>query len=69
MFLIINVKNTCTFSTDSNLRTTKEQAEFHGIGLHSVRQIVEKYEGEIKIKTENKEFSVTILIQNKCEKM
>ncbi|MBQ4522023.1 MAG: GHKL domain-containing protein [Lachnospiraceae bacterium] len=67
MFLIINVRNTCTFPTAPNLRTTKEQEEFHGIGLQSVRQTVEKYEGEITISTENNQFIVTILIQNKYE--
>ena len=37
---------------------------FHGIGIGSVKNIVEKYEGEFSIDKQGKEVIVKILIPN-----
>lgn len=47
-FLIIKVINTCTH-VPNDLSTTKQDSNLHGIGLKSVREIVEKYNGEFSI--------------------
>ncbi len=43
-----------------NLMSTKGETN-HGYGISSVRKVVEKYQGELLIETENNEFSVTII--------
>lgn len=45
-----------------NFATTKRIKEQHGIGLHSVNQIVEKYKGLMEIDTQEKCFCVKILL-------
>lgn len=42
--------------------TTKENKEYHGFGVLSIRHIVEKYHGEIRIRTDNNQFQLDILI-------
>ena len=42
--------------------TRKECADVHGIGLQSVREIVEKYNGEMEIEYDNNIFDVDILL-------
>lgn len=44
------------------LLTTKNEKEFHGYGIKSIRYIVAKYEGAINISTENNWFDMKILI-------
>lgn len=63
-FLIITVKNKLTKPLPEKL-TNKENPEFHGIGLKSVKKTIKKYDGQLKINTENETFTVSILIQNK----
>lgn len=65
-FLLINIKNKCTkpVGTD-DIKTTKRDSEFHGIGLRSVKRTVKKYYGEIALYIKNEEFHANILIQNK----
>lgn len=65
-FLIINIKNKCTKLTGlDEIKTSKSDSEFHGIGLRSVRRTVKKYDGQIVMYIKNKEFNTNILIQNK----
>lgn len=47
---------------DGNFVTTKPDAENHGIGLNSVRKAAKKYDGLVKISTENNVFTVQILL-------
>jgi hypothetical protein len=42
--------------------TTKKDTLFHGFGLKSIRQIVDKYSGSVSIKTENNWFNLVLLI-------
>lgn len=63
--LIIELKN----SYDGNLivengvfRTTKSFETRHGLGLSSVQEALKKYDGEIDITHNCKEFSVTVII-------
>lgn len=46
------------------METTKDNKKLHGIGLKSVKNIVERYDGEISFDTEQNEFCVTILLIN-----
>lgn len=47
---------------DGNFITTKQDKQNHGYGIKSIKTIVEKYGGSIKISTENHWFSLMILI-------
>ena len=42
--------------------TTKQDKNQHGIGLSSVRNIVEKYDGQMKIQTQEQKFMVDIIL-------
>ena len=64
-FLMIHISNYCeqpVLITHDNLETTKENPEMHGFGIKGIRLAVEKYDGHINIKQENKWFNVSILI-------
>ena len=37
----------------------------HGIGLSNVKREAEKYMGDVDIRTENNEFHVTVLLQER----
>lgn len=63
--LFINIRN----SYDNILRkhgdkyiTTKKDRQEHGIGLQSVRKVVESYEGSIQISDKNNVFDVKIML-------
>ncbi len=64
-FLIINVSNPlyAPIVFDDQLPvTTKGSSAWHGIGLRSVRQIIEKYQGFLSLNTENETFTIKIVI-------
>lgn len=61
--LFIHLENTCTrdIDIDSNvILTTKKEKDHHGIGLQSVQIIVQKYNGSIEYKCENRKFIVNV---------
>ena len=64
--LLINAKNTFKgeiIKRGETLISTKESAkEAHGIGLSNVRRVIDKYDGEMMINTDNQFFSVHIVM-------
>ncbi len=48
--------------TQSKLLSTKVNPENHGYGLQSIQTIVEKYDGEMDIKTDGEVFVLTVII-------
>ena len=69
-FFLIEVKNSFTgqvvFGQDGLPVTTKrEDVPMHGIGLASVRREAEKYMGELELKAVQREFSATVLLQER----
>lgn len=64
-FLIIKIENyyegTLQFDKDLPV-TTKDQREFHGYGLKSLRYTVHKYNGEVDISAKDNWFRLKILI-------
>ena len=72
-FLLVKVQNSfdgnITFGPDGLPATTKtKDTSMHGIGLANVRREAEKYMGEVEIRAENHQFSVTVLLQEKQSK-
>lgn len=63
-FLVIKVINQYSRDFSKGLETTKENQEFHGIGIGSVKSIVKKYEGEFSIDKKGIEVIAKILIPN-----
>lgn len=70
-FFLIEVKNSFEgevefdINTDFPLSTKQNDNSLHGIGLLNVKQEVEKYMGDVKIKVKKNEFSVTVLLQER----
>ena len=65
-YLTIRTKNTCTtdiLHTNPSLLSTKANKKDHGIGLHIIRSIVNRYEGMIDFSMEGPYFIVTIMLQ------
>ena len=71
-FFLIEVKNSfvgeVVFGQDGlPVTTKKEDVPMHGIGLSNVRWEAEKYMGELELKTEQWEFSATVLLQERSD--
>lgn len=63
-FIIIKVKNSYDGNKNNELKTTKKDKEYHGIGLKSIKRIVEKYQGEFELEFKEKEVEATALLLN-----
>lgn len=48
---------------DGNLLTTKKDHKSHGYGVNSIRRVVEKYQGEVLLDTQNNIFTITIIMK------
>lgn len=66
-FITINIHN----YYDGNIvfedklpKTTKKDSAYHGYGMKSVKYLVDKYQGEMSIKTSNQVFNLNILFFN-----
>ena len=51
----------CCYNSYNDYISTKRNPENHGIGLHTVGKLVEKYGGVMKIEAGEEEFSVKIV--------
>ncbi|MCM1008910.1 MAG: GHKL domain-containing protein [Ruminococcus flavefaciens] len=60
-FLVISISNKCT-KTEISLETTKPDKKLHGIGLHSVRHIIKRYNGEFSVVHKNSVFNANVMI-------
>ena len=64
--LLINAKNTYEGEIirkgETLISTKKNATEAHGIGLSNVRRVIEKYDGEMMIDTEDNLFNVHIIM-------
>lgn len=59
---IVNTYDGIINFKQGKLVSTKTQAENHGIGIASVKKIVEKYGGEVKIEYSKEEFKVKVFL-------
>ena len=69
-FFLIEVKNSFVgevlFGQDGlPVSTKKEDVPMHGLGLSNVRREAEKYMGELELKTDRREFSAAVLLQER----
>ncbi len=63
--LFIHIRNSCQGISDGklqHLKTTKEDASNHGIGLGNVQRIIEKYHGDMELICENKNMETDIIL-------
>lgn len=63
---VVKITNSCNISPNiqnSNLLTIKKDKNLHGLGLKSVKKIVDKYDGSLewKYKKEEKQFEICII--------
>ena len=63
-FIVIKIINKYSREFSKRLETTKHKKMFHGIGTSSVKNIVEKYQGEFSIDKQGNEVIAKILIPN-----
>lgn len=60
--LFIQVKNTYIGEQLIGIPKSSKTKKYHGIGLTSIERMVKKYQGEMKIKTEDNKFSLEIVL-------
>ena len=63
--IIITVKNSYSGELereDGVFKSLKSDKDNHGIGLKSINQVIEKYDGLIKINTKNNIFTANVLL-------
>lgn len=66
-YLSIEIRNSTFDRVEFNkgkMFTTKKDKLFHGFGLETIKEMVEKYNGHINYEQEEKTFIVRILLQN-----
>lgn len=51
------------FKYDSNMGTTKKDKLNHGYGLSIIKNIVNRYDGNVEFESSNNTFSVNILLK------
>ena len=56
-------KNNASIYLNENLETTKKNKNAHGYGLKNVKEIVEKYQGNLQIKKTEGKFIVSIILK------
>lgn len=61
---ITNTKTNAILEEKGRLKSDKDDAAFHGLGLSNVREMVEKYNGTLDISYTEDTFTVTALIAN-----
>lgn len=63
--IVIIIKNNVIANVDiNNLHTTKREKGRHGFGIASIKQLVEKYEGDVVFTCENLIFEARIMLRN-----
>ena len=65
--IVICCKNSCS-ETVMDLHARKSDKRNHGFGLSSVKQIVEKYNGDVWWESEKESFTLNINLWEKIEK-
>lgn len=63
VILITNSINVSVLADNKNLETSKTDKELHGIGINSIKNIVEKHNGMIQFYEEENEFCCHIMIE------
>lgn len=63
-FILIKIINKYSGEFSKKMETTKQKKMFHGIGIVSIKSIVDKYEGEFLIRKQGNEVIAEILIPN-----
>ena len=55
-------KGDIKFNSDGSIKTTKDNAKYHGYGTKSIAYIVKKYEGKVEYQVNNHIFKLKIVI-------
>lgn len=65
-YLSITMRNYCDkqlkFSEEGLPLTTKEDSEYHGFGMRSIKLIVEKYDGTFSLALEDGVFKLNVML-------
>ena len=61
-FKIENIVDKNILETNPNLHTTKQDKRMHGVGLKSVREIIDRHDGIFNVSQNEKWFSAEIML-------
>lgn len=71
--VIIRVKNSLhegfNIKNIENMKTTKENVEYHGFGIENIKRCVKKYDGELQYEYENKKIAANIILFHGAEEI
>ena len=66
--IVVTIRNPVDKKLDvENLRSTKEETSLHGYGIISMKQIAEKYDGDVTFQCSDKEFTTSVVLSNFCQ--
>lgn len=66
--IVVTIRNPVDKKLDvENLRSTKEETPLHGYGIISMKQIAEKYDGDVTFQCSDKEFTTSVVLSNFCQ--
>lgn len=60
--LLLVIRNSKILEKNDSLETTKEERDMHGRGIHSVRKVVDAYNGVIDFKDQGNTFEVSLIL-------
>lgn len=62
-FMIIKIVNKCTNMQSTDATSKKNKKEFHGIGLKSVRHIIDEYDGDFNLTFDGEKAEAKVLMK------
>ena len=66
--IVVTIKNPVEKKLDvENLHSTKEETSLHGYGIISMKQIAERYDGDVTFVCSDTEFTASIILTNFCQ--
>lgn len=64
-YLIINIKNTCRSDLISENLETKKNKKWHGIGIKSIKETANRYEGNVVLEHKDDIFTTKVILKNR----
>ena len=57
-----NLYDKILYGSNGEIITRKKDKKKHGLGLQTIKEIVNKHHGRLEIKTENRMFTITVFL-------